>query len=302
MYINLVENIARALVWEKGKWRISKNATMVESLIGFYEKEYLKIYGVGLGGIYKMPKLEIYAEPEIPKREIKKAVYNILQVEIPLEIIDCKGIRTYQSVKVGDKVKHQNLQGYGTLGGFVDDIASPYRLAISNNHVFANCNRANINDNLVKLQPNIVFGGLYRFVPLKKPPYVNEVDAAVGWIYEGLNLVWRPRKPRKSGNAYRGMKVYKYGARTGYTEGIIKGIFAAPQVDYGPPLEILNFRRCLRIEGLNGPFSLPGDSGSLVVSKSGVVVGLLLAGEVTGAYSFANPFTIVENQLGVIFT
>ena len=52
-------------------------------------------------------------------------------------------------------------------------------------------------------------------------------------------------------------------------------------------------------KGMNDSFSFPGDSGSLVVSRSGVVVGLLFAGELNGAYSLAHPFSYVEDQLGV---
>lgn len=295
-----VEQIARAFVWEKGQWQIEKNASVVEALANLYTKEYLRLYGIGITGTAIFPELEVYADPDLPNRELASALRRMLP-DVKMRILSCRGFIPYQSLAVGDQVAHVDLDGYGTLGGFVDDLYSPYRLVLSNNHVLANCNSANTNDDLLKLPSRHVFGGLHKFIPLRQAPDINEVDAAAGWLYEEERLLWRPRKPRKSGRAIRGMRVYKYGARTNYTEGIIVATSVAAQIDYGS-LGVVNFRRCLRIEGTNGPFSLPGDSGSLVISKSGVVVGLLFAGELSGAYSLANPFVYVEDQLGVVFT
>jgi hypothetical protein len=97
------------------------------------------------------------------------------------------------------------------------------------------------------------------------------------------------------------MEVYKIGARTGYTEGIIIG-FINHTVDYKGHLGQLNFFNSLNIAGNKGiPFSQPGDSGSLVFSKkSHKVVGLLFAGDNSGTYSFANNFIEVEKQLLIV--
>ncbi|MFX0142285.1 MAG: hypothetical protein ACFFDN_52080 [Candidatus Hodarchaeota archaeon] len=297
----VIENIARAFVWEKPKWRIQRRASMVDLLSGFYEIKYMKVHAVALGGTAIKPRIEIYAQPKAPREQIKRIVYESVSKKISCTFIDCLGFKIHQNLSVGDKVKHKNLKGFGTLGGFVNDLYSPYRLAISNNHVFAQCNLANINDDLINLNSNSVFGGLHRFAVLKTPPAVNEIDAAVGWIYKEQRLFWKPRKPLSSGTPYRGMRVYKYGAATDYTEGIIQSIHAAPAIDY-QSLGMFNFRECIIIRGINGPFSKRGDSGSLVVSTSGVVVGLLFAGEIDGRYSLANNFKYVENQLGIVYT
>jgi hypothetical protein len=66
---------------------------------------------------------------------------------------------------------------------------------------------------------------------------------------------------------------------------------------------VARFVRQLVIVGIGGPFSGPGDSGSLVVeSATKRPVGLLFAGG-TGNdgkdYTFANPIVNVANQLKI---
>lgn len=298
----MVEELARTFVWKKGEGYLRKDASVIESVGDFYTEKYPKLYGIGVSRASGYPVLEIYADSEFQREilsELHRRLPHVKNVE--RRIIPCRGFRPYLALGVGDKVKHINLSGYGTLGGFVYDLYSTYLLAISNNHVLANSNSAQIGDDLVNLTYSHIFGTLHRFVPLRQPPVVNTVDVAVGLIYKGQRLKWTPRKPLKSGKGIIGMHVYKYGARTGYTEGVIMATNVAARIDY-PNLGPLNFRKCLRIEGIDGPFSLPGDSGSLVISKSGVVVGLLFAGEKDGVYSLANPFSYVEEQLGVFFT
>jgi hypothetical protein len=81
------------------------------------------------------------------------------------------------------------------------------------------------------------------------------------------------RKPRGIGPARVGDVVYKYGATTGYTEGIVRSV----DNHLGAQGTQIAFNGTIRIEGVNGgAFCGGGDSGSLVVRKrDDVAVGLL---------------------------
>jgi len=286
-------------MWFFNRLRIYKNASLVEMLAG-HEEDFPRFHGLGLSF---GNGLEVYADPEMSTREVRRIINEIIP-NVEVRVIQCAGFNVYRGMlRAGDAVSHINLYasgGFGTLGGFALDMSSPYLLAISNNHVLAECNMASVGDDLVHFNSGNIFGKLHRFVPLKMPPLLNEVDAAVGWIYENYRF-GRLRLGSGAGSPVRGMRVYKLGARTGYTEGVIAATAVATVVNYGD-LGFLNFRRCLRIEGLNGPFSEPGDSRSLVISMgSKKVVGLLFAGEAEGRYSLANSATLVECQMGVVF-
>ncbi len=297
---NLVEHAARGLVWHRGKSRRAKKASVVDALLGIYEEDYPSVHGIGIGGTHSDPRIEVYVPTGTPRRRVNAAVSSILGPGVQVSFVRCQGFSSYQTLSAGDGVRHEGLRGYGTLGGFVNDLFHPYVLALSNNHVLAKCNSGAIGDSLIEASSGRAFGKLHRFVALKPPPSVNEVDAAVGLIYTGIPLQWRPKKPRQSGLPRRGMRVYKLGAKTGYTEGVITAVSASVQVNYRSS-GVFNFRRCLRIVGTDGPFALPGDSGSFVVSDAGTLVGLVFAGENTGAYSLASSFKYTEQQLGVVF-
>ena len=56
----------------------------------------------------------------------------------------------------------------------------------------------------------------------------------------------------------------------------------------------------IAIRGVNGPFSKPGDSGSLVVtSATKQPVALLFAGSSDSSMTFANPIGAVIAALGI---
>lgn len=204
----------------------------------------------------------------------------------------------------------------GTIGARVkrgDDL-----YALSNNHVFANSNRAKPGD--LVLQPGVVDGGrapddaigtladfepigFCRPAPLGCP--VNRIDAAIAAV-DAENL--DPSTPEdgygmprsQTADANLTLRVQKYGRTTGLTSGTVSGIFATVNVDYR--IGVARFVDQIIISSSSGPFSAPGDSGSLVVTKGKGAkdrrpVGLLFGG--SRLTTIVSPIDLVLDRFDV---
>ena len=179
----------------------------------------------------------------------------------------------------------------GTLGGFVR-AADGRESILSNNHVLADENRGAINDPVI--QPAAADGGdptrdvvarLSGFVPLRGDGS-NAVDAAVAALDEGIGYDPGWDGGRLRGVAEAGPEAYeaveKLGRTTGRTEGRITA-FELDDVLVQYDTGTLRFDDAIEIEGTSGAFSLPGDSGSLIVTSPGLLArGLLFAGSERG--------------------
>lgn len=94
-------------------------------------------------------------------------------------------------------------------------------------------------------------------------------------------------------------EVLKNGRSTGLTRGRITA-FAMDHCDVEFDFGIVVFDRQIEIaSGSEGPFSRPGDSGSLVVSPDGHPVGLLASSTFDCRLHYANPIGDVLKALGV---
>jgi hypothetical protein len=181
--------------------------------------------------------------------------------------------------------------------------------ALSNNHVYADENQANIGDDV--LQPGAVDGGevpndivgtLFDFEPINFNGANNFIDAAIA--LSSTDLLGNATPPDGYGTPKSStidpsirMRVMKYGRTTGFTRGRITGINATVDVEYDSG--IARFVNQIVIGGIG--FSQGGDSGSLVV-KAGVFgrgkpVGLLFAGSLTT--TIVNPIEAVLDRFGV---
>ncbi len=213
-------------------------------------------------------------------------------------------------LRIGGSTGHVNITA-GTLGCFVTRAEGDEGpdLILSNNHVLANENRGRRGDAI--LQPGRADGGrarddrigsLDRFVRLR--PTGNQVDAAtaslgpdleyyVDWL-EGLGALAGVREePLETGE-----RVFKLGRTTGLTEGRISAV-EVDDVVVGYDMGDLHFDDQLEIAPVGSqPFSLGGDSGSLIVDGRRRAVGLLFAGNDRDA-TFANPIDRVLDALDV---
>ncbi|UCE05415.1 MAG: hypothetical protein JSW07_17640 [bacterium] len=150
-----------------------------------------------------------------------------------------------------------------------------------------------------------ILGSKSRIVPTRIDAEINEVDAAVAKpisddVITGDILDIGVVTGTKA--AEIGMRVRKSGRTTGTTTGIIQELSATVDVGYGGS-RVARFENQIIVEGINGPFSRPGDSGSLVVDDEDLenpkAVGLLFAG--SDSITVVNPIDRVLDLLSVQF-
>jgi hypothetical protein len=213
----------------------------------------------------------------------------------------------------GFSVGHYKITA-GTIGTCCYDLSPfpgipPKYYILSNNHVLANSNDANIGDPI--LQPGPYDGGTYpcdliarltRYVPIKfisgdKKP-CNYVDAAIAeGNFRDLNreIYWIGYVNRLYEAPKVGDIVQKTGRTTGFTTGKITNINATVLVNYGGG-KVAKF--CRQI--ITGRMSAGGDSGSLVTNRDEGAVGLLFAGSSTR--TIVNNILYVQALLGIRIT
>ncbi|MGH9033391.1 MAG: CARDB domain-containing protein, partial [Acidimicrobiia bacterium] len=225
---------------------------------------------------------------------------------------------------IGFSIGHPNITA-GTIGARVKD-GSGNVYVLSNNHVLANSNDAQLGD--PALQPGPFDGGtlsdqigtLFAFQPIDYSlDGVNYMDAAIALSTttdlgnatpadDGYGLpssaIWGDANQDgvfDDKSALLGLNVQKYGRTTKLTKGTITGINATVEICYEVwfifCVKSAYFFDQLVIEP--GAFSGGGDSGSLIVSDDANKnpVGLLFAG--SGTQTIANRIDLVLNRFGV---
>lgn len=216
-------------------------------------------------------------------------------------------------VPIGVSVGHPDITA-GTIGCRVTDGTNAYIL--SNNHVLANSNEAQIGDNILQpgptdggIEPNDVIGTLYDFEPISFSSD-NTMDAAIAEVT--MNDLGVTTYKDASGTdltpstttvtAGIGMPVHKYGRTTGHTSGVIESVSGTFDICYktrGPVRCIQSARFVNQIVITPGTFSGGGDSGSLIVTDDGnnKPVALLFAGSST--HTIASPIDPILARFGV---
>ncbi len=204
----------------------------------------------------------------------------------------------------------------GTLGAVVDRDGG--RFLLSNSHVLARAGLAAPGDAV--LQPGPADGGtaqdrvgvLETSVPLD-PDAGNRVDAALARLDAGIE-VDLSASPSATARLDGDELVEKLGRTTGLTRGRVTAIEVDDVVvDFGDGVGLLRFDGQVEVsgsaggpDGTPGPFSLGGDSGSLVrLADAGPAVGLLFAGSEAGGddgfgLTFCNVIDDVLDELGAI--
>jgi len=203
----------------------------------------------------------------------------------------------------------------GTLGVVATYNGNP--VILSNNHVLANSNQAQVGDFIVQPGPydggthsvpthpghcgveDDCVGTLLRFVPIDFSGGPNKVDAALASPLEGA----RALDPDILGigpvtgtvRASLNMYVRKAGRTTGLTDGVITSTNTDVKVSY-PPFTAV-FEDQIIVRGLRGAFSDGGDSGSLLVDSQNRAVGLLFAG--SRRVTILNHVSEVVSALGI---
>lgn len=185
--------------------------------------------------------------------------------------------------------------------------------ALSNNHVFANINRAKRGDEIY--QPGPSDGGtpadrfalLERFVKIElSSGKSNRVDAAIAALLPDINYlgeICAIGQVTGTASPGEGMEVCKHGRTTNYTEGQITDVAYDAVVGMNDTSAM--FEDQIRIERApsNATFAEGGDSGSLVLQKNTrKAIGLYFAGPQSGSYGVANPLKAVLEELEIELT
>lgn len=215
-------------------------------------------------------------------------------------------------VPIGVSTGHPNITA-GTIGARVKDAAGKV-YALSNNHVYADENRAQIGDNALQpgpydggKNPDDAIGTLHDYQPIVFTETANNViDAAIA--ISSVESLGKATPPDGYGtplsattSVYLNQRVKKYGRTTGLTTGAVYAINATVNIGYGTGVA----RFVNQIVITPGTFSAGGDSGSLIVvdgkgrSKADdrKPIGLLFAG--SQFYTIANPIGAVLARFGV---
>jgi hypothetical protein len=220
-----------------------------------------------------------------------------------------------QPLLIGTSIGHFSITA-GTLGCFVTNSDKKTARILSNNHVLAAENDGRDGDAILQpgshdegQQGRDTVGTLDRFVRLNRNGS-NHVDAALATIQDGIQFEKALLKDlgQISGTAdglpADNERVQKIGRTTGLTNGLVTA-FELDNVVVGYDLGNLRFDGQIEIDGTDeGPFSLGGDSGSLIFDRDLRALALLFAGGDQGGkrgkgLTYANPIQRVFEELGV---
>ena len=270
----------------------------------------------------KLPLAQL-AESDIVPKTIGSVKTDVIETGEIVALQDPR--QRMRPARPGVSIGHFAITA-GTLGCLVRNNGEV--LILSNNHVLANSNNAQVGDAI--WQPGRADGGtsadqigtLAEFVPIAfdgtPPPHggcLTQLLSAIGvkprapmQNEPGNNKVdcalARPTTPDLvnpdilnigvpigAGAATLGTPVQKSGRTTGHTTGSILQIDVSVTVNYGGPLATFTGQL------MAGAMSQGGDSGSAVLDMSKRVVGLLFAGSPTT--TIINPIQFVLDMLGV---
>jgi hypothetical protein len=220
--------------------------------------------------------------------------------------------RFERPVPIGVSTGHPNITA-GTIACRVTDGTNVY--ALSNNHIYAVQNNANIGDASLQpgpldggLDPDDAIGRLFDFEPIDFEGGINTMDAAIALSSDAnlgnstpLNGYGTPKISTLAAHLLLNQPVKKYGRSTTLTKGKVHAVNATVTVGYGSDVALFTDQIIIT----PGNFCAGGDSGSLVVFRGKgrnkthdhKPVGLLFAGN--DLVAVASPIDRVLDRFGV---
>lgn len=256
--------------------------------------------------------IRIYVNEKLPKHGLEFPVPPYVELpglgEVPTDVVEVGRVRAqlgrerHRPFMPGVSIGHER-QKTGTLGCFVrrrnDD---GKRYILSNAHVLAECGCAVAGDRI--LQPGIDDGGTLDsdvIARLTETTYIdftslNEIDAAIAEVVDPtyidpmvreLDLAPQGRLVR---TPKRGQMVIKVGRSTNYSIAEIRDVNASIRVEYETSQGVRT--ALFHNQILCTKFTEAGDSGALVMTRSGRPVGLHFAG---------SEKVSISNKIGKVF-
>jgi PKD repeat protein len=279
------------------------------------------VVGTGTGiGADGLPVIQVFTTragiPEIPKN-LDEVPVEVKVTGMFFALADPKA-RFERPVPIGVSTGHPDITA-GTIGCRVKDTDGNV-YALSNNHVYADSNAAEIGDHVIQpgtydggSLPDDYIGTLAAFEPIvfdaeacdpdlgESDPDCNIIDAAIALSSIGdlgnttpADGYGTPSSTTVAAELDQAVK--KYGRTTGLTHGEVSAINVYVNVCYDTSCnKLATFVDQIMITP--GTFSAGGDSGSLIVDANNNPVGLLFAGSST--HTIANPIGMVLDAFSV---
>lgn len=179
----------------------------------------------------------------------------------------------YDPLCGGISISGEWLFGYGTLGGFVEDIDSGEQMILSNWHVLAGSTYAP--KGLRVFQPGYGDGGHYAntVARLERHAMNQGIDAAVAkltserqWVNNQLGIDIGP--VTGVSNPVLGMQVTKSGRKTDVTHGVIDGVAGEYPIRYGGFTRTIKYVHRIVPQPGTDQVSAKGDSGAWWLEES----------------------------------
>lgn len=240
---------------------------------------------------------EIVAQPVQEPHEVTAEGINTKEKKRPFTM--GKSIGHYD-ITAGTAGFMAYREGVKVIDGIDEEVPVPVPVIITNNHVGANENQAEIGD--LVLQPGPYDGGRHRDEdgagPLHSFVHIeadnNRVDKSVVDDEDRNANAYIPHigVPRDTAEVEVGDKIAKYGRTTGYREGEVEMVNARVRVRFSSGVK--EFEDQI----LTTSVSKPGDSGSagvkLPIGEEPELFGLLFAG--SDSVTVFNPIHHVLNE------
>lgn len=292
-------------------------------------ERYHNVVGTGVGQKYVRglptgePAIVVFVRQKLSEQEIVQAhsadhiipssIDHVATDVMEVGDITLQGFNSrVRPLEPGFSCGHGDITA-GTIGGFFRDRDGDV-VALGNNHVMANENRAQIGDVVYQPGPTDArrslnfrgwnhvdrlpyFGTLKDFVRIERS--ANEQDSAITKVHpELIKLDMVSSEYPEVGVEAAGwrepqmdLSVQKFGRTTGHTTGSILALDGTFRVRYG--FGTAEIRNCI----VTTPLSQGGDSGSVLFDMQMRAVGLLFAG--SRQVTLHNPIGPVRRRYGL---
>lgn len=253
-------------------------------------------------------------------RQLVRELREIASQEIDLRVVGvlCVEVRT-RPLRPGISIGSRNVDRVGTLGAFVQPGSGGNDSFLTCAHVLAPWGSTALNESVFQPAPSPEKAAdrVARVSAFERKVGVGSLDVGVCELDEGIGLdglLFPPFGGWKGGVATNtpellGERTWKVGRSSGLTKGEVSAVDMTlyfKDVTASGGVVRLAYQDLIEITPNGTPFSLPGDSGAVVLTNSGMAVGLHTAGNFgtdgvsTKPVSYCQPVGPLLDHLGLV--